>query len=233
MLNGEAMTLARITLAAGAVVPEHRHENEQIATVLSGRLRFVIGDEEREVGAARACSCPAASRTAWWRSRTRSCSMRSRRAARTGSAATTHTSAASTERVTDDLDPLEQHLVDGLRSLARRRTRARAAARGRVAWRSAAREPRDRPRRPLAAGTQARLLHDRLGRSRVERLRRARLAHDRPGAAPLPVRRLLPRPGAAGRTRRRLGRPPRHGCRRGGADRRADVTRSSGTTTWR
>ena len=50
VLNGEAMTLARITLRAGAVVPEHRHDNEQIATVLSGRLRFVIGDEEREVG---------------------------------------------------------------------------------------------------------------------------------------------------------------------------------------
>ena len=50
MLNGEAMTLARITLKAGAVVPEHRHDNEQIASVLSGRLRFVIGDEEREVG---------------------------------------------------------------------------------------------------------------------------------------------------------------------------------------
>ena len=50
MLNGEAMTLAQITLAAGAVVPEHEHPNEQIATVLSGRLRFVVGGEEHEVG---------------------------------------------------------------------------------------------------------------------------------------------------------------------------------------
>ena len=33
MLNGEAMTLAQITLGAGAVVPEHEHPNEQIATV--------------------------------------------------------------------------------------------------------------------------------------------------------------------------------------------------------
>ena len=32
MLNGEAMTLARITLARGAVVPRHSHPNEQIAT---------------------------------------------------------------------------------------------------------------------------------------------------------------------------------------------------------
>lgn len=50
MLNGEAMTLAEITLAAGAGVPMHEHPNEQIATVVSGRLRFVVGDEEREVG---------------------------------------------------------------------------------------------------------------------------------------------------------------------------------------
>jgi unsaturated pyranuronate lyase len=50
MLTGEAMTLAQITLAAGAVVPEHEHPNEQIATVLSGRLRFVVGGEEHEVG---------------------------------------------------------------------------------------------------------------------------------------------------------------------------------------
>ena len=50
MVNGAAMTLAEITLASGAVVPLHDHPNEQIATVLSGRLRFVVGDEEREVG---------------------------------------------------------------------------------------------------------------------------------------------------------------------------------------
>jgi quercetin dioxygenase-like cupin family protein len=51
MLNGDAMTLARITLVQGATVPEHSHPNEQIATVLSGRVRFRLGDEERVVGA--------------------------------------------------------------------------------------------------------------------------------------------------------------------------------------
>jgi len=51
MLNGDAMTLARITLAQGAVVPEHSHPNEQIATVLSGRVRFRLGDEEVVVDA--------------------------------------------------------------------------------------------------------------------------------------------------------------------------------------
>ena len=58
MLNGEAMTLAQITLAAGAVVPLHEHPNEQIATVLSGRLRFVIGDEELEIGAGESVLIP-------------------------------------------------------------------------------------------------------------------------------------------------------------------------------
>jgi len=50
MFHTEATTVAWITLAEGAVVPQHDHPNEQIATVLSGRLRFVVGPEEREVG---------------------------------------------------------------------------------------------------------------------------------------------------------------------------------------
>jgi quercetin dioxygenase-like cupin family protein len=51
MLNGDAMTLARILLASGAIVPEHAHDNEQIATVISGRLLFRLGSEETVVGA--------------------------------------------------------------------------------------------------------------------------------------------------------------------------------------
>jgi len=58
MLNGEAMTLAQITLAAGAAVPLHDHPNEQIATVLSGRLRFLVGDRELEVGAGESVLIP-------------------------------------------------------------------------------------------------------------------------------------------------------------------------------
>lgn len=58
MLNGEAMTLAQITLAAGAAVPLHEHPNEQIATVLSGRLRFLVGDRELEVGAGESVVIP-------------------------------------------------------------------------------------------------------------------------------------------------------------------------------
>ena len=46
VLHTESMTVAWITLAKGAIVPRHQHPNEQIATLLEGRLRFLIGDEE-------------------------------------------------------------------------------------------------------------------------------------------------------------------------------------------
>ena len=46
MLHTETMTIAWITLAKGAVVPRHEHPNEQIATVLEGRLRFLLDGEK-------------------------------------------------------------------------------------------------------------------------------------------------------------------------------------------
>jgi quercetin dioxygenase-like cupin family protein len=51
MIHTETMTLARMTLRQGAVVPMHEHENEQIATVLEGRVRFIVDGEERVVEA--------------------------------------------------------------------------------------------------------------------------------------------------------------------------------------
>ncbi len=59
MLHTERMTLARITLRKGAVVPRHEHPNEQIATVLEGRLRFAVGNEERTVLAGESVALPA------------------------------------------------------------------------------------------------------------------------------------------------------------------------------
>ena len=59
MIHTETMTLARITLRKGALVPRHEHPNEQIATVLEGRLRFVVGDEERVVVAGESVPLPA------------------------------------------------------------------------------------------------------------------------------------------------------------------------------
>jgi quercetin dioxygenase-like cupin family protein len=47
MAHTETMTVARIVLAKGALVPRHQHENEQIMNVLEGRVRIAIGDEEQ------------------------------------------------------------------------------------------------------------------------------------------------------------------------------------------
>ena len=46
MIHGETMTVARLRLRKGAVVPLHYHVNEQISMVESGQLRFVIAGEE-------------------------------------------------------------------------------------------------------------------------------------------------------------------------------------------
>ena len=51
VIHTETMTLARVTLRQGAIVPMHEHENEQIATVLEGSVRFVVDGEKRVVEA--------------------------------------------------------------------------------------------------------------------------------------------------------------------------------------
>jgi len=51
MAHTATMTVARIILAQGAIVPRHEHPNEQVTNVLEGRLRFLIGDEEQIVSA--------------------------------------------------------------------------------------------------------------------------------------------------------------------------------------
>ena len=43
---GERSMLARIILRKGSIVPQHSHENEQIAYVLEGALKFVIEGKE-------------------------------------------------------------------------------------------------------------------------------------------------------------------------------------------
>jgi quercetin dioxygenase-like cupin family protein len=44
--NGEQITLAFLTIAAGGVVPRHEHESEQFSYCISGSLRFLIGEQE-------------------------------------------------------------------------------------------------------------------------------------------------------------------------------------------
>ena len=42
------MTIAQVHLDAGAIVPWHAHENEQVAMIMKGALRFRIGDDNGE-----------------------------------------------------------------------------------------------------------------------------------------------------------------------------------------
>ena len=45
-ISTENVTVARFFLRKGASVPEHSHPNEQIAFVLSGKMRFVMQDKD-------------------------------------------------------------------------------------------------------------------------------------------------------------------------------------------
>jgi quercetin dioxygenase-like cupin family protein len=49
-VHGERQSLAVVELEPNAVVPEHRHENEQLGLVITGSLTFRIADETRELG---------------------------------------------------------------------------------------------------------------------------------------------------------------------------------------
>jgi quercetin dioxygenase-like cupin family protein len=45
LFTGERMMLAQVYLDRGAIVPWHSHENEQLTWILSGALRFLVGEE--------------------------------------------------------------------------------------------------------------------------------------------------------------------------------------------
>ena len=42
VLHGDKMTVARIVLDKGVVVPQHNHVNEQLTWLESGKLRFTV-----------------------------------------------------------------------------------------------------------------------------------------------------------------------------------------------
>jgi len=48
-MHTDTMTFARIRLRKGAFVPMHEHVNEQIATVLSGKMKFTGADGSEHV----------------------------------------------------------------------------------------------------------------------------------------------------------------------------------------
>ena len=45
-IHTEGLTIARLQMQKGAVVPEHHHVHEQVATVERGALQFWFGDKE-------------------------------------------------------------------------------------------------------------------------------------------------------------------------------------------
>jgi quercetin dioxygenase-like cupin family protein len=47
---GEHIMIVQFTIQAGAAVPPHSHPHEQVGHVVSGRMSFQIGDEQRELG---------------------------------------------------------------------------------------------------------------------------------------------------------------------------------------
>jgi quercetin dioxygenase-like cupin family protein len=49
-VQGERLTLAIVELAPNAIVPEHRHDNEQLGMVIVGSVRFTIDGETRDLG---------------------------------------------------------------------------------------------------------------------------------------------------------------------------------------
>ena len=49
MVSGDKVMLAQVYLKKGAIVPKHQHHNEQITYIMSGKLRFWIGEDQKEV----------------------------------------------------------------------------------------------------------------------------------------------------------------------------------------
>ena len=48
-LWGEKIMMSLVELSAGAIVPEHVHENEQAGLVLEGEFEFIIGNESKVI----------------------------------------------------------------------------------------------------------------------------------------------------------------------------------------
>ncbi|MBI4457103.1 MAG: cupin domain-containing protein [Acidobacteria bacterium] len=59
IISGKNVMLATIYLKKGALVPEHRHESEQMSYVISGALGFKVNSEELTVRAGQTIVIPA------------------------------------------------------------------------------------------------------------------------------------------------------------------------------
>jgi quercetin dioxygenase-like cupin family protein len=58
VIHGDRITLGIIELDANSIVPENRHEHEQLGICVSGSLTFRVGDESRELGSGATWTIP-------------------------------------------------------------------------------------------------------------------------------------------------------------------------------
>lgn len=58
VIHSERITVARISLPKGAVVPRHHHENEQVTLLQEGRLRFVFPEGDKLLSAGEVMQIP-------------------------------------------------------------------------------------------------------------------------------------------------------------------------------
>ena len=58
VVHSDTMTIARLRLGKGAIVPRHSHPNEQISTIESGSLRFIFDDGETVVSQGESLQIP-------------------------------------------------------------------------------------------------------------------------------------------------------------------------------
>ncbi len=48
VISGERMMISQVLLKKGCVVPQHSHDNEEISYIVSGALRFLLGDKQED-----------------------------------------------------------------------------------------------------------------------------------------------------------------------------------------
>lgn len=51
LVSGRDLMQMRVEFEAGTCLPEHRHPHEQVSHVLTGKLRFTVDGQTRDVGA--------------------------------------------------------------------------------------------------------------------------------------------------------------------------------------
>lgn len=48
-VSGSEAMVSRLVLTRGCIVPRHSHPNEQISTIVSGALKFLLGEDENDL----------------------------------------------------------------------------------------------------------------------------------------------------------------------------------------